>query len=1612
MKTVTSPPSSCNAFGFTFFDADGNLCQYSYKDLKAEGLGLFAVLRDGEEFRRVRHPDDVAVTDRAWLCVAPLGSSQEEKERLAVLALPGLLLGENVDRVERIRYLASLEPAVVRASNAWNSLAETDRAIIEQFWDPAATPGSITDASIMRSLSGISHASRLGSEDHLGALVAELRIPGFFTANGMSAKQQADLEWVIRNGEVFGVNWKTGDVGMEAVQRMLDRHSAAPDPLVAALRELYRLPDMPRDETLTAARLLCSGTLSAEQAASLARLVTDSTATPLLVSALRLHGANEDVVRDVLSLWSSDRDAAIVKYGTAEMLVGHRFSPKDAELVCRLLNVPVDARLQGDVLRALDSIDPAVYARTLELVRSGDCQAIDPAELALRAVASFGNRAPDWLLRVSDSPLLREERLAQSLPDEAHARRRIDQITKTLNTSSAASGTNDADTQRRIELLRVIASATTSAPGTGEKTTDTALLLEAVRQASSDVSLLASVLPTAAAAQKRIGALDSELLTADPAAKAKLLETQAALREYVAAKKADDPVRIQNAIATLASDPARLVSLLPEGKAAKQEAEKLARQNEGVTSEEQRLGLTREVELLQRYVAATATGDRAAVLEAGEALRMPTLSGVTKTIAQRTETLATATGSKAAQLQQEIGLLESYAAAVRSGDASAVTEAGRALRQLREADLISVHDATFWLAASPLAAVCTDGTLLGNWLLQDERGASALRGTAGRQALGLIATTWQSGGSEKATTTEVAARAMSASYGGHTDEVSRFFALNKVPRDTAEQSLKIMRDTVDVPTMLPVSKLYEDASTGMKGFFLTRDDPRGLQLGTLSDCCQHLAGAGRTCAIAGQSHPASGFFVVTDAAGAVVAQSWVYGTDSAFTFDNVEGRISNASAERSGAVLKLYQDAAVDMAQHFGRVTVGAHNRIADFNALPSTTPSLLSAIGYTGYTDATNQRLLYELPADAVRTVSYAGTPTGFEFSQHGAKVTVTTDGLQLSGPGARELAEQELSKGVAREFKILDSNGVATGDVLSVTAEQAQSWRADIAAAPESYSRMSEQLTQMFADAGVPEELRQRYLESANGDVTRALKYAANGWTPEEVTQIHAYGKGASGEHILSQPVPEGLRDGSSPLEHGFIRAVQAGGDRAVSHIEVLQNSAVVGEMLSSGSWLNLTNNLGSLVAENPALIPLITASTDAAATWRCVDSSQDGGYRSTLRHLPVDTALTMRHLAEHGGSYMDVEVLASMREGFNSPPPISDISVVAAWVELPVVERLNTRLRGRGEYTLEDVTTFNAHPEWQQDAAIQLSNQSSRGNVAVAAQVIATAVTSRGLTDPSYAEVAQLVSDLTPNYVDTLRYVGLGPITAEQILDLTTAPRNVTELRDIAASAGIYPQAGHNMPDFSFRPADAVMLSHTSQERIDEALSIIREEGYVVHSTQQLATLVTSDFGQEEVRAMLGGEPNDGYIKGAKEVLMDALDREIPTDVIREAMTTPYDAMVKSMLIHTPELRTIVSENRGNDVLEQALPLLRGLPTCTPTDTDALSWLIKHAEESESAHAAVFAALEQTPDARIGRSPWQHAVMRVLDGSSSVPSRLGGVSSARLPGRKEADSYNSYI
>ncbi len=77
----------------------------------------------------------------------------------------------------------------------------------------------------------------------------------------------------------------------------------------------------------------------------------------------------------------------------------------------------------------------------------------------------------------------------------------------------------------------------------------------------------------------------------------------------------------------------------------------------------------------------------------------------------------------------------------------------------------------------------------------------------------------------------------------------------------------------------------------LTGRFLPRKDPRGMFLGKHTDCCQTPGDAGAGPALYGQIEPNSGFFVVENAKGQIVAQSWVWEDDNKnIVFDNIEGK--------------------------------------------------------------------------------------------------------------------------------------------------------------------------------------------------------------------------------------------------------------------------------------------------------------------------------------------------------------------------------------------------------------------------------------------------------------------------------------------------------------------------------------------------------------------------------------------------------------------------------------------------------------------------------------------------------------------------------------------------
>lgn len=87
---------------------------------------------------------------------------------------------------------------------------------------------------------------------------------------------------------------------------------------------------------------------------------------------------------------------------------------------------------------------------------------------------------------------------------------------------------------------------------------------------------------------------------------------------------------------------------------------------------------------------------------------------------------------------------------------------------------------------------------------------------------------------------------------------------------------------------------------------LDRDDPRALFLGEHTHCCQSIGGAAESCVWYGVESPNSGFVVVTDEDGQIVAQSWVWRKGDVLVFDNVEGMTEG----REEKIARLYHEAA------------------------------------------------------------------------------------------------------------------------------------------------------------------------------------------------------------------------------------------------------------------------------------------------------------------------------------------------------------------------------------------------------------------------------------------------------------------------------------------------------------------------------------------------------------------------------------------------------------------------------------------------------------------------------------------------------------------------------
>jgi hypothetical protein len=128
-------------------------------------------------------------------------------------------------------------------------------------------------------------------------------------------------------------------------------------------------------------------------------------------------------------------------------------------------------------------------------------------------------------------------------------------------------------------------------------------------------------------------------------------------------------------------------------------------------------------------------------------------------------------------------------------------------------------------------------------------------------------------------------------------EMARIFVKKKTPA------------TKNIPDITIDGEKFDMA--GGKFYRLAADDIRGLFLGEMTACCQSIGGVGASCAIHGYTSPDSGFYVVENAKGKIVAETWAWrGDKGEMCFDSLETLGQNVTPKQW---LKIIQATAQEL---------------------------------------------------------------------------------------------------------------------------------------------------------------------------------------------------------------------------------------------------------------------------------------------------------------------------------------------------------------------------------------------------------------------------------------------------------------------------------------------------------------------------------------------------------------------------------------------------------------------------------------------------------------------------------------------------------------------------
>jgi hypothetical protein len=182
-----------------------------------------------------------------------------------------------------------------------------------------------------------------------------------------------------------------------------------------------------------------------------------------------------------------------------------------------------------------------------------------------------------------------------------------------------------------------------------------------------------------------------------------------------------------------------------------------------------------------------------------------------------------------------------------------------------------------------------------------------------------------------------------------------------------DKALELSRDPPAIKNIPDIA--IDGAQFDMPGATFHRlaaNDIRGLFLGEMTDCCQSIDGAGRECAEYGFTSENSGFYVVENAKGRIVGQTWAWrGEMDELVFDSLETLGQNVKGDQW---LKLTQAFIKALDKKPGNVTT---LRIGKGGATPERVISYFNnasrpaiPLGYSGYRDSHKQIIVWCVPS------------------------------------------------------------------------------------------------------------------------------------------------------------------------------------------------------------------------------------------------------------------------------------------------------------------------------------------------------------------------------------------------------------------------------------------------------------------------------------------------------------------------------------------------------------------------------------------------------------------------------------------------------------------------